>query len=601
MQRLFEKNIRFFYENLPHFYELVKDIKQRNYLLKNDNLFSSDGTPVYPHSVSSDSERFAHIPTHNPLWEKDFFYIHPYYWQKDFNITADIINNIFKTAEKLETYTRDGFYFDKDFLPATVIYGLLAGKHLDILADRYEFHSLFVYEPNPEFFAISLYYVDYEKIYNKLKDRFFLWVKGHIDYYAIQKFFFERKITSTFFNLELTTYKHPLIEDAKLKFEEIKQTKLRGWGTFEDEYKGIKNHLQNINRYKTFKPSDKKIKIPVCIAANGKSLEKNIEFIKKNRNSMIIISVGTALKPLLKAGIQSDFHIEQERIENLDEILKDTLPEHRGYFIGASVVSPNVFKLAKKPLMYIREAFTLSPKEYVVKGSSPIVGNAGFALASCISDEIYLCGMDLGFRLNQSKHAGGSFYDPEKDTEQEGIKVKGNFSDDIYSNSLLISSRHNIELMIKKLRIKVYNLSDGAYINGSVPLKDRTLPKINKQKNIEKILENFKKTSFDVPQIDLNKILLPIINTLNFKIKSYKDLTGLVDFINDRLDESFLKYPNEYTLIRGSLYHILNNFYITSHKIKTKEIPELIKTVQKSLPLYQKKIDALLFNTSTVL
>ena len=51
-------------------------------------------------------------------------------------------------------------FTQKDFLPTTVIFGLLGGKHLDLLVKKYEFQSLFVYEPNPEFFALSLYFVD---------------------------------------------------------------------------------------------------------------------------------------------------------------------------------------------------------------------------------------------------------------------------------------------------------------------------------------------------------------------------------------------------------------------------------------------------------
>jgi len=593
MQKLFEKNIKFFYQNIPEYYNLILKIKNRNFLIKNDNLYDANGSKIYPNSITEDSKRFAYYPTHNDLWEKDFFYIHPYYWRKDFNVTGYIINKLFETAKQLNSYTHDGFYFDKDFLPTTIIYGLLAGKHLDILINKYEFQSLFVYEPNPEFFAISLYYVDYEKIYSKLKDRFYIWINGHIDYYAIEKFLNERKITSTFFNLELTTYNHPLMEDAKIKFEQIKQTKLRGWGTFEDEIKGIKHHLKNINNYKTFKPSKTKTDIPICVVANGKSLEKNLDFIRKNKNSMIIISVGTAIKPLLKAGIQSDFHIEQERTEKLDEILKDSLPSYNGYFIGASVVKPEVFKLAKNPLMYMREAFTFSDKDFMLKGSSPLVGNAGFAFAANLTKEIYLCGMDLGFRLNERKHAKGSFYDDTKDTETTGIKVKGNFSDDIYSNALLLSSKKNIELIIKHSNLKVYNLSDGAYIEGAIPLKDKTLPNIQKEKQINKILTSFINTNIITPKINLNKILLRIINTLKYDIKSFKDLTGVIDFINDKLDESYLSYPHEYTLLRGSIYHILNNFYITAHKVSIKEIKPLIDVIQNELPLFDKKFKEL--------
>ena len=40
--------------------------------------------------------------------------------------------------------------------------------------------------------------------------------------------------------------------------------------------------------------------------------------------------------------------------------------------------------------------------------------------------------------------------------------------------------------MIKALNLTVYNLSDGAYIENSIPLKDKTLPTIEKNKLINK-------------------------------------------------------------------------------------------------------------------
>ena len=581
MQKLFEKNIKFLYENIPHYYELIKNLKTRNYLIKEDNIFDKAGNKLYPNSITQDSKTFAFFPTHNNLWEKKFFYIEPSYLKKEFFVTGKIINKLINKAKTIKNYSPKGFYFEKNFLPTTAIFGLLAGKHLDILVNNFEFQSLFVYEPNPEFFAISLYFVDYEKIYNKLNERFFLWVNGTLDYYAIEKFYYERKITSSFLSLFLKTYNHPLIEDAIAKFNEVRVTKLRGWGTYEDEIKGIKNHIKNLNKYKTLLKKQK-LNIPICVIANGKSLEKNIEFIKKNKNSMILISVGTAIKPLIKAGIQSDFHIEQERVETLIEALKDVLPKYNGYFIGASVVNPKVFKMAKNPLMYHREAFSLS-QNYVI-GSSPIVGNAGFSIATYFTNEIYLCGMDLGFRLNTNKHASNSFYDNKNDKAIEGIKVKGNFSDDIYSDSLLLSSKQNIEKIIKILNLKVYNLSDGAYIEGTIPLKDKTLPKINKKEIIEKMLNSFEYTNYSLPNVNLNSLIKPLKESFKKPITSYKILTGIIDFIEDILNSK--KASPELILLRGSISHILNNFYILSHKIDSKEIPTLQKRMTKDLNLF---------------
>jgi hypothetical protein len=581
MQNLFKKNLEFFYRYIPKYYELIINLKERNYTIKNNNIYDKNGNALYPNGISKDSETIATYPTNNPLWEKNFFYVHPVRWEKNFYVTGKIINDLIDTAKKQKNYF-EGFYFDKDFLPTTALFGLLAGKHLDLLVDKFEFQSLFVYEPNPEFFAISCYFVDYEKIYSKLKDRFFLWIKGHIDYFAIEKFYYERKITSSFLTLTYTAYEHPLISDAKSKFEEIRISKLRGWGTYEDEMKGIKNHLKNVDKFPLL-TKKKKLNAPFCIVANGKSLEKNIPFIEKNKDSMIIVSVGTAIKPLLKAGIQSDFHIEQERIEILKEALKDTLPNYEGYFMGASVVHPEVFKMAKKPLMYIREAFSLENR-FILKGSSPIVGNAGFAFAVNFTNEIYLCGMDLGFRLNQKKHASNSFYDERDDKEINGIKVKGNFSDDIYTDSLFLTSKDKIEKIIKNSsNLKVYNLSDGAYIEGSVPLKDKTLPKIDKKTEIQKILEAFEEKKLSSNKLNLLKILKPIKNVLNFNVESYKTLTGMIDFIEDALNQTALNHPREYTLLKGSVSHILNNLYILSHKIDTKEMKKLISVLQKRL------------------
>ncbi|WP_457559856.1 motility associated factor glycosyltransferase family protein [Caminibacter sp.] len=566
MQKLFEKNLKFFYKNIPAYYKLIANIKKRNYLIKNDNIIDLKGNFLYPNSISKDSATIAQNPINNPLWKKHFFFKTKNWDEKEFYITGKIINSFITEKER--------YFFDDDFLPTTVIFGLISGKFLEILRQNYTFQSLFIYEPNPEFFAISLYFIDYEKLYKKYNERLFLWVGGEIEYLAIEKFFYERVVSSSFINIFYEAYSHPLIEDAKNKFLNIQASKLRGWGTFEDEIKGIKNHFQNINRYPLFQKG-KKLNIPFCIVANGKSLEKNISFIKKNKDSMIIVSVGTAIKPLLKAGIESDFHIEQERIPVLIEALKDVLPNYKGFFLGASVVNPEVFKMAKNPLMYIREAFSLENELPVLKGSSPIVGNSGFAFASEFTPEIYLCGMDLGFRLNEKKHANGSFYDSRDDMAKNGIKIKGNFSDDIYTDSLLLSSKQNIERMIKEKNLKVYNLSDGAYIEGSIPLKDKKLPKSDKEKYKKEMLSSFSNEKTNTKLPDIENLLKAVQKALEMPVKNQKELTGIVDFIEDMLKEYAKKDKNTFNLIRGSIFHILINFYAESFKNTNPKVENL--------------------------
>ena len=565
MKTLFEKNIKFFYNRLPAYYTLITSIKKKNFLIKDSNIIDSNGGKIYPSSIEKDSRILASDPLNNRLWHKHYFFIEPVSWdENEFPHTGKAVNNLITQFKKASSYKQKDFLFQKNFLPATVILGLLSGRHLQILVENYDFHSLFIYEPNPEFFAISLYFVDYEKIYKKLEGRFFLWVNAKLDYFAVEKFFYERTVTSNFLQLTLKTYDHPLIHDAHAKFEQIRAAKTRGWGTFEDELKGVENHYENIQKRKLYKPPQKKPQLPVCVIANGKSLEKNFTFIKQNAESMILISVGTALKPLLAKNINPDFHIEQERIDILPEILKDSLPRFKGVFIGASVVNPAVFEMSKKSLIYIREGFSLN-KELQLKGSSPIVGNAGLAFASTIGKEIYLCGMDLGFRLHGKKHASQSYYDDKNDTVRTGIKIEGNFSDDIYTDSLFLSSKRKMEHLIKTENLEVYNLSDGAYINNTTPLKFKTLPKINKKPLIEKVLNSA--CTIEKPQKPALKEILKLIDaSLNRPVKDIKELTGIVDFLED-IFKSNINNPS-FALLKGSLFHYLNYLYILSHKVE---------------------------------
>jgi hypothetical protein len=316
-----------------------------------------------------------------------------------------------------------------------------------------------------------------------------------------------------------------------------------------------------------------KLNVPICVVANGKSLEKNIKFIKKNLNSMIVVSVGTSITPLLQEGIHSDFHIEQERIELLKEILKKPLKKYKGRFIGANVVNPQVFTYSDNPLMYIREGFAYNKS--ALKGSSPLVGNAGVAFAAMFSDEIYLCGMDLGFRPNEKKHSKNSFYDDKADIATNGIEIKGNFSNDIHTDSLYLSSKRNIESLIKALNIKVYNLSDGAYIQHTIPLKDKKLPLIDKQFYINEILKCFEYSEINDYEFKIHETLSLVESSLKRNISNIKELTGTIDFLED----VFKSNNPQLNILKGSIKHILFNIYFLAHKLSARDFERLISNL----------------------
>jgi biotin-(acetyl-CoA carboxylase) ligase len=137
--------------------------------------------------------------------------------------------------------------------------------------------------------------------------------------------------------------------------------------------------------------------------------------------------------------------------------------------------------------------------------------------------------------------------------------------------------------MIKMFNLKVYNLSDGAYINGSIPLKDKTLPKIDKEKIKKEIISSFEKIDLTPKKLNLLKIIKPTKALLKKPTNNLKELTGLIDFIDNALDITSKDYQREYHLLRGSISHILNNLYILSHKVKQKDREKLKQLVINEL------------------
>ena len=601
MQQLFAKNMKYFYENIPSFYELIKNIKTRRFQIINENGFNIYDTQTknyfYPvekskHLMQEVSELYANNPMKNDLWYKYFLTKDlPYYDEEILPITSKICNKIIDYTKTTTDYTED-YYFEKDFLHTTTIFGIGAGLHIEYLTKKYDFQSLFIYEPEPEFFAISCYFVDWARIYDSLGDKFYLFIRGNIDTKVLKQFYDSKTISSNFLRLEFTTYESPKIENAKKEFHLANISNKRGWGSFEDESVGFKNHLKNINKDVPILYKTTKIKAPICVIANGASLENEIEWIKENKDNMIIISVGTSIRPLARAGIEADFHIEIERMPILVDILRPNLETFNGYFVGASVIDSEHFKIAKKPLMFVRDASsTTGISNYFLRYCSPMVGNTGFSFASHFSDEVYMVGFDVGFKKNKRVHASGSFYD-DKDDKEEGYPVKGNLSDDIYSNDLLNLSRQNIEMTIHILKPKkVYNLSDGAYIHGAIPTysKNIKLSKIDKDKYIKEIVSSFKKDNIKI--LDYSGFLKlykdKIIELLDKTPKNRKELTDIIDLVND-YTLAFLQYePAVGTLMKGSIWHILNAIYISIYKTNVKEYPKMLEIVKNYIEEYK--------------
>ena len=411
-----------------------------------------------------------------------------------------------------------GFVYDRKNIPVMVVFGMGFGYHVIELIRRFNIQHMIVIEPTPELFNLSLYSIDWKEVlsYFKREGRSFNVIIGD----EVEKLKGEINRRFAFINPALTFYifffehfSSPVFDKVKdwITTEVVESPLL--WGFFDDELWSLEHTVGNIrNKVPLFYGSAKaESDIPVFIIGSGPSLDKSLDIIKKLSDSAILVSCGTALGALHKAGIKPDIHVEIERSETVYKVLSEIDSKFMKEIpiVGMNTLYPKVFKLGKKGYMFLKPNDAGSalfpadiPRIYnsnptVTAGALSIMAHAGFK-------KFYLFGVDLGTKDKEKHHSKLSNYYSEssvlgkKPLSMNYDRVlKGNFGGEVLSNNIFYFTKISIENNIANLKLEVYNTSDGAKIEGSHPLQpeDISLQKRgDKDKVLRKFFTNFKDT-----------------------------------------------------------------------------------------------------------
>ncbi len=153
------------------------------------------------------------------------------------------------------------------------------------------------------------------------------------------------------------------------------------------------------------------------------------------------------------------------------------------------------------------------------------------------ANELYLVGNDAAFNQETGdRYASDSSHEMSDLIEEKHIiddnivsdydilEVKGNLREKIKSNRTLLTFKRDYELFIHSLdeetkkTLKAYNLSDGAFMEGLIPLdiKDIDLQTLEKKDfNVKEILDNISCTVENIDFEDDAKVLSGIITKVN--------------------------------------------------------------------------------------
>lgn len=613
----FVKNMEYFHKTSPELFDALKEEPTQYNLLINKqginiiNLATSELSYPLENGFSTMvalNENLSLSPLKNDKWtiHSNGIFLDKMDTAK-FPITGQACNDFIELLFKHGGIKE--YFLSKDFMPSTCIFGLLGGMFLEFIIERgVFFHSLLIFEENLDMFRVSCYFVDYPKLFSRVSDgACYLFVKDLINRFFIRNFFAHQKITNNFLRLEINLYKSPKIESAMQIVNEEYASNARGWGSFEDEMIGIENTLQNISNNKKelkknkkkpnlFLVNPKRVDMPICVVGNGASLDSSLEFLKHHQNEMIIFSCGTAIKPLKEAGIKPDFQIEIERVDYLEQYLSPILGNTP--LLCGNMVNPTALDLANEKYLFMRGGSAsgyMFKSPFVMEFCAPFVGNAGFALACQLGNEVLLCGLDCGYIKGRTKHASNSAYGEETEAiPSNAIRVRGNFDHEVYSDSIFLLSSQMITNAIKALKPKmVLNLGEGMYIEGARPTKvsEFSLKKNKKSAFIKEIKSYFKedkKLIFndfreDFYLQEIQEFKSKLSNALQADIKTKQELFKWVDTIFAISAKKSLNSPFVGILFEGSLAHICQNLMIATLHLPHNDISEFFTQAKQSI------------------
>jgi len=530
---LFEQNLAFLKTNHPNLYNAVLNHKCEEYRLCSNpdgspNILNMQSkTPLYHSFTMNDILTFTHKNIENTFChlqigesflgdaDEDYRINSPIQWDIQKKLYGA---GIFSELKLTRSFLTPVHGYKSDYFPLIRVYGIGLGYHLTEMIKLKDISYMTIYEPHIDLFFASLYTIPWNLIfkYFSAKGKAINLVIGVSPDEAVtnnMNFIRQRlmPLTSCFYR-----YKHfnhekiaEIISREPQSDAVERQQSDAGW--YEDQRAGFFLSARNIkNRNKFFSGKKTTGFSRAFIVGSGPSLNETINYISKHQDKAIVVSCGSAMTPLIKAGITPDYQIVQERTwhfpkheekHDLDVIKKISL-------LKLNVISPKIDHFYKETLVFQKfrdpGSSILGDNYPVTTAVNPTVTNAGIAICAELGmKEVYLFGIDYGAPIDSDKmHAANTIHD--EITADDSVKsnttfdLPGNLGSVIRTTTVLSWSLKTTELKIAEFpSTKWFNVGEGALIAGATPVKRTDLPRKFSKKVQKKRLRQEISTCFD--------------------------------------------------------------------------------------------------------
>ena len=378
-----------------------------------------------------------------------------------------------------------------------ISFGLGLGHHLNKLVHAFEFKELIVCEQYWEFLQLSLQAMDWKPLFDSLKAR-----GGRLQILIdnepvglsnrIHNVLRGENFALIDGSYGFQHYKSPFLDQTHQLFREMLPSLGMSEGFFEDELVMLDHTAQNISKgglriFEDLEDGMGLAGVSAFVVGSGPSVDQSIETIRANRERSLIISAGTGLGVLLRAGIKPDIHCE---LENLPIVYEAVIGHKEGgldfegiHLFASPTVDPRIPAEFDQTTYVFRDSVTSSllfadPGQILNTG--PTVANFASRIAIGLGvSRIYLFGVDLGAVDRTKHHSDQSVYArSDNDFWKSGLgmlemdqEVPGNLREKVYSNPLFTQTRTHFHAIIRRHPdCRFFNCSDGARIDGAAPL-----------------------------------------------------------------------------------------------------------------------------------
>lgn len=457
-----------------------------------------------------------------------------------------------------------------------VFIGTGLGLHIDAIYRKLNPKAVLIVEPELEIFRLSLFMIDYTQFVGQNR---VLFLSVGDDESERKKVYKEFRKYQDYLNFNIKHYK--LLRNYDYIKDEI-TGHFAGGGASSFPYKLLLDNLHitvKLAREKekffdlTLAQKEKPFKGKrVLLISAGPSLKNYLDWIYENQDKFIIVCVEVIVQALEEKKIIPDIVTAIDPHPTLmAEYIKTKDPNFlkNSAMVIFTQLHESFLEAAKNTNIYCFQSLPLL-KDLPFIDSGGNVGTFAFVVAFFLEpEEFYLIGNDAALDqetglIYSDDIEGWLQQEIELETESQDrnitiddvIEVKGNFRDRVKSTRLLISFREQYEHFFEQIKpeeYKIYNLSDGAYIDGMKPLLREKFEKeatdfetIEKSvlKDLDKAFRTLDNVNFDKDITILNTILRKVTK---FKKDTFKDRD---DFLKNKLDlmiyivESCKKFEN---------------------------------------------------------